>query len=422
MVATVFGLALILRLAVAIRSPVWMHDDGVGYDQVARSIVRGEGFVRDGRPTAAEDPLYPIFLAVVYRVAGTHLLSVRSVQSVLNAAACSVVAALGVWMGGPAVGWLSGLFAACYPSLVRLSCHWLSEALFIPLLVFALAAWVLWQRRPRLRWALLTGGLFGLAALTRSSVALLPLLLAWLAWRRAMEWKTVAVHWHVGLMLIAMVLTVAPWTIRNWLAFHEVIPISTKTGLDLYASYFPPEGKLFGLTPVDENMAAARAMTSETHASAFLIAKTWEFIVHQPKEALRLLLLKALFLVTPFDWEILGYRVYNVGYSLMVPWAVAGLWLSQRRRLAVEPLTALVAYYLVLMLATYGSPRLRLPVEPVLLVFAALACVVWFQQVGRWSVGLATVAAWCAIHLAIWWNSEALYLLCRRAVVHARLW
>lgn len=407
MVGLVFAVALTLRLAVASQSPVWMHDDGVGYDQVAQSIARGEGFSRNGQPTAVEDPLYPSFLALIYTIAGHNPWAVRVAQSVLNAAACSIVAVMGVWIAGPAVGWLSGLFAACYPSWIKLSCHWLSETLFIPLLVIALALWMAWQRRPRLGWAVATGIVFGLASLTRFGVAALPFVLAWLAWRSARTEEAAVAHArrrHALVMVLAVGLTILPWTVRNWLVFHKLIPISTKIGLDVYASYFPREGKLYGLTPVDETMTTARALYTrdENQGSAFLIAKTARLFREQPGEILRQLVLKVVFFVTPFDWEILGYRVYNLGYSLMIPWAIAGLWLARRRRLAVGSLVAMLAYYSVLTLLTYGSPRLRLPLEPALLTFAAVACVAFVQRVGRWAIALPTLGGWCVVNLLVW--------------------
>ena len=425
LVTAVFAVALTVRLAVAAVSPLWMHDDGVGYDQVAQSIVRGEGFSRNGRPTAVEDPLYPGFLALVYRVFGHHPWAVRAVQSVLNAAACSLVAVLGVFAGGPAAGWLSGLSAACYPSLVKVSCHWLSEALFIPLLVGALTAWTQWQRVMRARWALVSGLLFGLASLTRFGVAALPYVLAWLAWRRARSMDgpiRSGMRRQALLMLLAMAVTILPWTIRNWLVFHEVIPISTKIGLDVYASYFPPDGKRFGLTPVDANMALARSMTSETKASVLLIRETWRLVTQHPVEVLRQLVLKIGFFVTPFDWEILGYRVYNIGYSLVIPWALAGLYVARRRRLLVGPLLTMLAYYGVLTVVTYGSPRLRLPLEPAFLVFAAITWLAFAERARPMAVRLPVLATWSAGNLFLWWHASGLHGLIKRLASSVGLW
>lgn len=46
------------------------------YDGLAQSLLRGEGMSIDGHPTAHVMPLYPLFLAVIYLIAGRNLLIV----------------------------------------------------------------------------------------------------------------------------------------------------------------------------------------------------------------------------------------------------------------------------------------------------------------------------------------------------------
>src|SRR5207245_137552 len=52
------------------------------------------------------DPLYPYFLAVVYRVWGRDLLLVGLLQVALAAGSCALVAVVGARVAGPGVGWL----------------------------------------------------------------------------------------------------------------------------------------------------------------------------------------------------------------------------------------------------------------------------------------------------------------------------
>src|SRR2546423_2733798 len=112
-----------------------------------------------------------------------------------------------------------------------------SEALFVPLLLAAVAT-ALEARRARrcVPWAVLTGVLVGLAALTRTNgiILLLALTLAVAGAttrRRRFGWAAPA-----GLV-VATVLTIAPWTIRNYFEFHAFIPVSTEVGYTLAGTY-----------------------------------------------------------------------------------------------------------------------------------------------------------------------------------------
>ena len=425
MVGVVFGLALILRVAVVLTSSLMLHDDAQGYDQVAQSIAQGHGFSRDGHPTAMEDPLYPAFLAGLYRLGGHHYRLVQLTQAVLNALACALIGVLGAEMGGPIVGWLSGLVMACYPSFVQLPRFLLSEALFIPLLIVALVVCLQWQRTQALRWAIGGGVCFGLAALTRSSVLLLPIVLAGVVWWRSQSAdhaSRATVRRHALVMLAGLSLTIAPWTLRNLVVMRAFIPISTKGGVDLYSAYFPPEGKRFGLIPQDTNITYARSLPSEVEASRFLVRQTLQWVIHHPLAVLRQVVLKGLFLFTPFDWELLGYRAYNLAYSFMLPWAVMGLLVVRRWRIPPGLFIITIGYYVVLSLLTYGSPRLRLPIEPLFIICAVVGCLAFVERIQSHVVRGVTLGAWCALNVSLWLEADALRLTLQRLLNRVGLW
>src|SRR3989338_5432811 len=44
--------------------------DAISYNNIAVNLVQGRGFSHDGAPTADRPPLYPFFLAAIYKTFG----------------------------------------------------------------------------------------------------------------------------------------------------------------------------------------------------------------------------------------------------------------------------------------------------------------------------------------------------------------
>ncbi len=81
-----------------------------------------------------------------------------------------------------------------------------------------------------------TGVLVGIASLTRTNglILLLPLALAFAppaSWRRLRGWAP------AGVLVVTALLTLVPWTIRNWTVFHAFVPISDEGGYTLAGTY-----------------------------------------------------------------------------------------------------------------------------------------------------------------------------------------
>jgi 4-amino-4-deoxy-L-arabinose transferase-like glycosyltransferase len=127
--------------------------------------------------------------------------------------------------------------AAIAPPLVVLSTALVSEALFVPIVLAAVAAAIEARRAERpVRWIVATGILVGAAALTRTNglILLLPFSLA-VAPARS-RWRLRALPPQAAVIVIAAVV-IAPWTIRNAVVFHRFIPLSTEIGYTLAGTY-----------------------------------------------------------------------------------------------------------------------------------------------------------------------------------------
>ena len=89
--------------------------DPAFYDRWARAIAAGDWL---GQGIFYANPLYPYFLALIYRCCGYTLFFVKLFQSVLGGLTCWMVALIGRQVFGRATGVLAGLMAALYAPFI----------------------------------------------------------------------------------------------------------------------------------------------------------------------------------------------------------------------------------------------------------------------------------------------------------------
>jgi Dolichyl-phosphate-mannose-protein mannosyltransferase len=327
-------------------------------------------------------PVYPYFIAVLYRAFGT-LAAVQWAQASAGALLVPAVGAAGTLAFSRRAGRLAAVFTVFYPDLVWFSVHFWSETLFLVFLWWAIERTL---RADAVRSAWVAGGagvLLGLATLTRElAMYLAPLAALWLLRPRGGKWRPPAgAGSRAALLLLGLVLTVAPWTIRNALVFHTFIPVSTMGGLNLWQ----------GNTTVShlQIYEALAKMGGPLEQDRYCRRMAWETI----RERQPLWILEKLGEQMPEFWkagsEVLDHLVGRgacgplpdrtlVGLEVVLvgPYLVA-LFLFLLALVRV-PMTAggglllvLLAAYNLAHVVAYATTRFRLPVMPVLLIFVA---------------------------------------------------
>ena len=312
----------LLLLAVAFRAyGVWSHPavpvgDAKDYHQLATRLIEGRGYVNAaGMPTAWRPPAYPVFLAGVYKIGGVSVSRATMVQVILGGLTVLMLTVLAATILGWPRALIAGAIAAVYPAFVWLPRLLLSENLSLFLMLVSLGTIILYLRTSRMGWIIVFGILCALNTLVRGGNLFLPivvacgLLIIWLRNRGAATeghpYKISALQespsrfrrggppWppHVAapllVMTVAFVVTLLPWTIRNYRVFHHVIPVATQDGLTLYGSYWPPERNsrlIWGTLPGDEDPAiqASEQSGDEVSQSTYLNQLTRQRLRENP--------------------------------------------------------------------------------------------------------------------------------------------
>jgi len=251
-VIAVFALGLGLRLDYAIRAPNHPVDDARAYARIARALYGGEGFTqgegpgyRRLQPASNYSPGLPLLTGGFYEIRGAaDERAARILLALLSSLAVPLAFVLGRRLGGPAAGAIAAAPAAIYPALLEYSGMLIAEPLGSALLAGAIVAF-LWAWGNRRLWPWACAGLLlgALAMLRPEYVVLIPLLpaLALLRLRGARGFEPGGLS-RPALMAGCACLIALPWTIRNFVVFDRLAPISTGGGQVLYEGSYIPAG------------------------------------------------------------------------------------------------------------------------------------------------------------------------------------
>ena len=414
----IFALALAARLpylAALRRTPLLEHPllDPRFYDLWAQRLAGGDWL---GREVFYANPLYPYYLGALYATIGRHLAAVHLVQHLLGSLGAALLALAGARLYGRAAGLLAGLGAALYGPFVFHEGSLMIESLapFLGILALFLVVRA-GEKRTLPAWSVagLAAGVFVLARPNATP-------LAGAAWALATTRRGSA----PAVFLAAAALAIAPVTARNWAVSHTFVPITAHGGEAFYVGNHPGADG-YGTQPewVDSGPATEHE-SYRRRASAILgreltLAESsayWQdlalrFAREHPGSWLRLLLRKLYLYLQAYErgdntsfyfmrGEVPYLRLLPVGFGVVAPLALAGVWLTRRTwaRTAIVPLFALA--YASGVVLTFVLSRYRLPgVPPLILLAGAAGAWGWEawragerQRVARAAVAAAVLA------------------------------
>ena len=390
--------------------------DQISYDMVARQVLAGHGFTvvadwwpatKAGQPTAHWSYLYILYVAASYAVAGLHPLAARLLQAIL----AGVLQPLLTWrignrILGRRVGLVAAALAVVYAYFVYYAGALMTETFYILAILwsFDLATEMALERRsdggtprsPGRRQWLLLGVALGVAVLLRQLFLLfIPVLLAWLVWtlslsgdrksRRERDLRSTLVGVVLSLAVVAAM--ILPWTIRNYLAFDRFVLLNTNAGFVFFWANHPIYGTQFvPILPDGEYQALIPPELRGLDEAALdqaLLEKGIGFVIQDPVRYLRLSLSRVPIYFTVWPSEESG-GLSNVARTasagVLWPFMLGGILLSvarwrrspdPRRDSAVLLVGLFVIAYSLIHILTWTLIRYRLPIDAVLLVFAA---------------------------------------------------
>ncbi|MFH1038074.1 MAG: hypothetical protein V1789_05330 [PVC group bacterium] len=368
--------------------------DEYNYDRLAASLTGRRSFFPG---TIYSLPGYSALLCLLYRFVGRDLDLVWFLQTLMGALSCGLTFLLGARAAGRKAGMLAALILVFYgpalfyeTRLVPVTAGVLTSLLALTWLLYLPGA----ERRPT--W--LAGGFFlGLAALFAAGNLLLILLVLifWVPGRRVSRPPLI---WKETLVLLGLLLVLAPAAARNSRRAGGPVALTAHAGINFFIGNNPEANGGFRtplfLTPsatgiIHDAHRVAEERTGEKltpgASSRFWFTQGLKYLLSSPGQTVRLLSRKIGLLIGPREYCDIGggragehrpsqlYGMPLISFSLIVPFAAAGLFFSARRKRA-RVLLLLYLYLGAGALATalfYYQARTRMLMVPVGAVFAA---------------------------------------------------
>ncbi len=409
-ILAIVTLALVVRIGAIVADTGYVPEqDAWDYDRHARSIAGGDGFpdsyyVVDRGPSALRAPGYPYFLGALYALGGDSVTLGRLANAALGALAVILFYLIVKRIWGRRTALLAAALAAVFPPLVLLGRDLFSEALFIALELGAVLCVLEFRRARGLRWAAAAGLLCGLAALTRNPgpALAIPAIIGLWVLRPRLSRRAVAAP---AVAASCMVLVVLPWTVRNAVEFGRFIPVTSGTGFALAGTYnelsraddsHPATWRTPRIVPAYTPLFLAPGIDEGT-LDATLRREALSFVADHPGYVAEVTWWNLLRMFEVADGSVVDLDrepettrgigsdtpiSERVGLAIAVALAALGalaIALSRRRPSVAERIPSgplflwLVPILLFLVSAPInGLPRQRTPLDPFLLILAAV--------------------------------------------------
>jgi len=390
--------------------------DEQAYDLQAMEKVHGDWV---GRKVFYQDPLYPYFLAILFRAFGHQPFAAFT----LDAALLLLLVARrrqqwGLWLA-------AGLVAAIYAPFFFQETLILKSSLVLFTLDAALLLLLVARRRQQWGLWLAAGAVLGLGILVRGNYLLFaPVAATWIA---VVNWKhSLGRAVRCALLFVAGVAAmILPVTVRNYAVARDLVLTTSQAGTNFYTANHPGNRTGTLVPPPFVNTVPAfededfkreaerrsgRRGMKASEVSRFWLRQALTSIAQHPRLFFVRTWKKLRFATTNYEppdnqsfYFVRRYfsttlRLDRVTFGVIFPFAAVGLLLCLRRRRPATLLYLFLATYLASLLIFYVFARSRLPLVPPLIILAAFA-------------GVSLVRQWRETRLVEWMAAGLLFIL-----------
>jgi 4-amino-4-deoxy-L-arabinose transferase-like glycosyltransferase len=203
------------------------------YYRVAEGIAAG-GSYEDGYVVRA--PLYPLFLGGVFKVFGVSLTTALVIQALLRGLVVAGVALMGREYVSKKAGLIGAAILVVYPELIQTYTRLMTEVTYIPLFLLSFYLVEKMAKTEAVNDSIRAGIACGAASLARSTSVFFTLLVAvWLVLSASGSGRFSRAKLACAALLVLMlVVTVSPWTIRNLVVHGGFIAVSNDAAFNLW--------------------------------------------------------------------------------------------------------------------------------------------------------------------------------------------
>jgi tetratricopeptide (TPR) repeat protein len=364
--------------------------DAEGYHLKALKLLK-DGWLGEG--IFFQAPLYPYFLALIYKVFGVSFLAVQIVQVFISLANIILIYFIGKNLFDEKTALLGAVLAVFYGPMayysglllkVTLSLFLGCLLLLILLRATRLATW----------WSYLIAGMcLGINITLRGNYFLMfPALIAWIAFAAPSKGAKI---WGVGLFVLGTILALSPVTIRNYYLEKDFVPTTYDAGPSFYignharATGFQAHVDGVRANPIYEEQdfrtvaeKSSGKKLKPSEVSAFWFRQSRDFIVQEPMMFIKLVLKKCFLIVNSqeipdnYDYVFMKtltpvLKIAIIPFGFLMACSVFAVYLYRWNTPAFWLVYIYSGIYAVSVIMFYVVSRFRLPVVPAMIPLAA---------------------------------------------------
>lgn len=428
------GLLLLFVIALLIRvvfiftlKDGFYFSDEFNYTVIARHIAEHgtlpESFDRS--------PLFPMFLAVLFKMGGESFFYIRIVQAVVGAIIAVQIAIIGKRVGGPGVGIVAGTLWAIYPMGIFM-CGILYPAILLTCLMASAVLCLLAKpdKPAYLAWVAFSGLLLGAATLTKPmAFASIMFVAFWLLIKKQPGRLLL-----VSVFLCSALMSLLPWTMHNIVKHGKFIPVESRSLEQLvpWATKQPPKltqnkrknGQSIQIksdsklviqpgaditvrsgnqkpkeqTKRDSNLADQGFANHDVVAMFTRMAKRYPgeflsffeiypnrvgFLNQSHRDKARRKKTERFVRYIPFGSDlVMSVSMLSVGsLYLFAAFGIVSMWRGKEKRRELSLFILLVLSFALSYAVSWGKIRYRVPVDPYIILLSAWGVVALWKQV-----------------------------------------
>ena len=376
--------------------------DQLSYHHLALRLIEGHGFTfaepwwpltDAGEPTAHWSFLYTFYVTAVYFLFGPNPLVARIIQVIIvGLLQPYLVYLIGKHLFDERVGLVAAGLTAVYIYFIYYAATLMTEPFYITAILAALYLSLrLADARPdQQTWLtlLLAVALIVTIHLRQLFLLFVPFLFLWILWRRYQQSRPLPL---LPLVLIVglIVGSILPFTYYNYQRFDQVVLLNTNAGFAFFWGNHPVYGTRFhGILPPElgnylELVPRELRDLGEAELEQALLQRGLQFIVDDPVRYFWLSLSRIPIYFTFWptaDSSLLSNISRVASFGILLPFMVYGLglflWRRSWRDWLRHPALLLLLFagvYTAVHVLTWTLIRYRLPVDAIMLIFAAIA-------------------------------------------------
>ena len=393
-IGLVLWIAALLRVASIFLLRAWRHPNAWEFGGIAFRIHAGLGFTVDLphgglAPSAYMPPAYPYILAWLLKVGGNAPLTWLDLE--LVQAASSVLLVYLIYRTAlllmPRAGAIAAaILTALYPSQVFMCNEFHPISFYITLGAAVVFFLTRCARTPAWRDLVAAAVCMGALLLFRAEATVLVLIYAALLLVRC---GRRALPQAAAFILIAF-LCLAPWTLRNLLAFGKLVPVTDSAGINLWIGNNPhATGSQHYAFPDFYSPALRRALAAvpqdrdyELNRDHLFQRDAEHFALTQPGAEARLMLVKLDYFFLYDPSHELGRRpLYWIPSVLLTLLALWGAFL-RRDKLFRDDIFVVssILFAVAICEAVFVLPRYKMVIDPFIMILAGSVVSHWLPR------------------------------------------